>query len=449
MANNSAIRSAGSIYFHATKLGWKSSMQNGHHPNSAKFPGGVQKSTGKPISNAKNISFALILVGISGTHDIRSGYRYVDIPVALARPGLEAGKQRFTDSVERQVAAVLLEQFNLEVREAALTRAVLTECDKTPFDPVLEYFKTLDGTWDGVPRLTTWLTAYCYAANTPLNQAFAELSILQMVARVFHPGCKADSSLVLVGPQGVGKSSIARAMAMNDNWFAEMDLAVADPKKIIEQTREALVVELSEADGASKREAAHIKAILSSQRDDARLAYERATTQRKRGFVFVLTSNATGLLNDPTGARRFWPVVIPQMAKLSALRADMPQIVAEAIHVFKTQYAANPERVMLPPSLYADARALQEQHRAADPWEEEVAHLIASDGKIGAPMLEIRQDADGTTRKVIKAQTLFGRLLNGGRTTPADGRRLSSVMQSLGWEGRRSGGETVYTSPPQ
>lgn len=448
MANNSAIRSAGSIYFHATKLGWKSSMQNGHHPNSAKFPGGVQGRTGNPLACAKNISFALNLVGISGSHDVRSGYRYVDIPVALARPGLESGKQRFTDAVERQVAAVLLEQFNLEVREAALTRAVLTECDKNPFDPVLEYFKTLDGTWDGVPRLTTWLTAYCYAANTLLNQAFAELSILQMVARVFHPGCKADSSLVLVGPQGVGKSSIARAMSMNDSWFAEMDLAVADPKKVIEQTREALVVELSEADRASKREAAHIKAILSSQRDDARLAYERATTQRKRGFVFVLTSNATGLLNDPTGARRFWPVVIPQMAKLSALRADMPQIVAEAIHVFKTQYAANPERVVLPPSLYADARALQEQHRVADPWEEEVAHLIATDGKIGAPMLETRQDADGTTRKVVKAQLLFDRLLDTRGTSSQDGRRLSSVMQALGWESSRPGGETAYKSPP-
>src|SRR6185369_14361928 len=85
------------------------------------------------------------------------------------------------------------------------------------FHPVREY---LDGlAWDGTKRLDRWLAAYLGAADTPYTQAVGERWMISAVARIYRPGCQADSVLILEGQQGIKKSS---ALAeLGSPWFSD------------------------------------------------------------------------------------------------------------------------------------------------------------------------------------------------------------------------------------
>ena len=56
--------------------------------------------------------------------------------------------------------------------------------------------------------LSTWLTAYLGVEPIDTKeqayiQSISRLSLIQAVARIFDPGCKADSVPILKGDQGV------------------------------------------------------------------------------------------------------------------------------------------------------------------------------------------------------------------------------------------------------
>ena len=59
----------------------------------------------------------------------------------------------------------------------------------------------------------------------------------------------------------------------------------------------------------SNRQVETIKAMLSRQKDKARLAYGRTTTEMPRQFIIIGTSNDRKYLRDVTGNDRFWPVL--------------------------------------------------------------------------------------------------------------------------------------------
>ena len=76
------------------------------------------------------------------------------------------------------------------------------------YHPVKDY---LDGlAWDGVPRLDTLLIDYMGAEDTPYVRAVTRKTLCAAVARIYEPGIKFDSMLVVNGPQGMGKSTFLR-----------------------------------------------------------------------------------------------------------------------------------------------------------------------------------------------------------------------------------------------
>ena len=93
-----------------------------------------------------------------------------------------------------------------------------------------------------------------------------------------------------------------------DKYFDDNLEFGASTKEIMEISSGVLIHEVPELSKMSGREVETVKAMMSRQKDKARLAYGRSTSEMPRQFILWGTSNDRKYLKDPTGSVRFWPV---------------------------------------------------------------------------------------------------------------------------------------------
>jgi predicted P-loop ATPase len=317
------------------------------------------------------------------------------------------GKEREVDDDLLRALWLEADRLGLSAPEKFFVSVVLDLAHQLSFHPVREYLDALR--WDGKPRLDQWLVTYAGAADAPLVRAFGSKHLLAAVLRIRQPGAKHDAMLVLEGPQGIGKSSLIRALA-GDNWFSDALAVGEESRKVIELTSGVWLGEIAELKGLGNREAEQVKAMLSRQSDRARLAYGRLMTDRPRQFVLFGSVNDSQYLRDLTGNRRFWPVRCGTIDEV-ALRQDRDQIWAEAAH-----RQAQGESIELPPDLWAAAAAEQEQRVLTDPWQVMLEPLL--EGKTGH--IEIAQI---NQRLGLEAKHQNGQV----------GQRIAAIMTRLGF----------------
>ena len=85
------------------------------------------------------------------------------------------------------------------------------------YHPIKEYFKTLK--WDKVSRLDTLLVDYLGAKDNIFVREVTRKTFCAAVTRIFEPGKKFDSILVLCGPQGIGKSTLFSKLGKE--WYSD------------------------------------------------------------------------------------------------------------------------------------------------------------------------------------------------------------------------------------
>jgi len=200
--------------------------------------------------------------------------------------------------------------------------------ERRAYHPVRDYLRDLK--WDGVKRLDAWLIRFAGADDTELHRAFGRKMLCAAVRRAFHPGCKFDHVLVMQGRQDLGKSSLIRGLCSDPSWFSDQAKVGADAKETLERTAGSWIVELAELDGLSRREANAVKSFVTTVTDKARPAYARYTVEKPRQFVLFGTTNESTFLNDLTGNRRWWPVLVTS-CDIASLVAVRDQLWAEAV----------------------------------------------------------------------------------------------------------------------
>lgn len=92
--------------------------------------------------------------------------------------------------------------------------------DQNSFDALTDMLDALPP-WDGTPRKDALLVDCLGAEDTEYTRAVTSLLLRAAVARAYEPGCKYDYMVVLQGPQGIGKSTLLRKMAMRDELFVD------------------------------------------------------------------------------------------------------------------------------------------------------------------------------------------------------------------------------------
>lgn len=238
------------------------------------------------------------------------------------------------------------------------------------YHPIKNYFETL--TWDQNERIDMLLIDYLGAEDTAFTRAVTRKTLCAAVARVYEPGIKFDSILVLNGPQGVGKSTLFALLGRQ--WYSD-SLSISDmkDKTAAEKLQGYWILELGELAGIKKVDVETVKSFISRTDDKFRQSYGVNVESHPRSNIIVGSTNSeSGFLRDITGNRRFWPVHVTGSGKFHAWDlTDVDQIWAEAIVKYR-----DGEELFLKGDVVAEAYVQQQQAMEADDREGIIADYL-------------------------------------------------------------------------
>ena len=306
-------------------------------------------------------------------------------------------------------------------------------------DPFAEWLAELPF-WDGTPRIDSLLTALFGAADAPVVRWASRYLTLGAVQRTLAPGCKLDEMPILIAPQGRGKSALLAELLPPEHraaWFSDTLQFDDRAKERAESLLGRVIVEAAELAGVTRASLSSLKAFLTRQNDGSiRLAYRRDPEILLRRCVIIGSVDRSECLpNDPSGLRRFVPVVLPASCHVEqALPPIREQLWAEALHRYQKG-----ERANLPRDLISQAAAVAEEHRTSDTNLEDA--IAAAD----------LSDPDGLT--VGRIGEILGLVSagEGTRLTRAQEMRIATGLTHAGYtksRTRRDGRQiTVWTSP--
>lgn len=245
-----------------------------------------------------------------------------------------------TDTDEDYLMMYLEKMYGLN-NEKKIRKALAITANNHWYHPIQDRLNALK--WDGTERIRYVLHHFLGADTSDLTYACMKLFLLGGISRIFHKGCKFETMLCLVGAQGAGKSTFARLLALQDEWFSD-DLKNLNDENVYRKMAGHFIIEFSEMLATmNARSAEEIKSFLSRQKETYKVPYETHPKDRPRQCVFIGTTNKKKFLPfDRTGARRFMVVQCnAERAEAdinedeAASRVYIDQVWAEAMEIYR------------------------------------------------------------------------------------------------------------------
>lgn len=332
----------------------------------------IQKADDEGTPKANYFNIKLILTGVAGDSFVARNEFAVEDRWQRDCPWGSKKDEVVKDEDSVLIKDWLVHNYRLEAARERIEEVLIKVASDNAFHPVREFLEPLE--WDGVERVGDWLVDYMGARGNPKYlHAVGRLTLMGMVSRIFEPGVKFDTVLILEGSQGIGKSTAARILA-GDEWFSDTSLNIGDKDAVVNM-QGVWINELGELSVLSRNDSNNLKEFISRSTDKIRPPYGKRTVAYPRQNIFIGTTNKDQYLKDDTGNRRFYPVKCGKIA-LKRLRADRDQLLAEAMHQYKEGYSLRSD------SIKAERLAVDEQaHRMEhDEIESELEEFFA-----GAP----------------------------------------------------------------
>lgn len=328
-----------------------------------------------------------------------------------------------TVTERRQLRAILGEQYDLHVSNETMRDGLEHVAQSDRRHPIRDYLNALK--WDGVERLKS-LARLGFCGDVGEEEAAYSGTLLtrwtmSAVARILYPGCQADSMIVLVGPQGLGKSSAVRALVGGNGWFNDNSIS-ADEKRAIMEVPAFWVHEMAELAAMKTRDVETMKLFVTRRTDTGVVMHGQDVTTVPRHSVFFGTTNAPDFLVDPTGNRRFWAIRTVAI-DLTWIAANRDQLWAEAT---RRVLAGEPWHLTAEESAAVAAR--NSAYEAEDLVAQAVAEKLAGSAQ-----------AVWRTRELVCALTLLPEL-DGRLNATSVGRALAKC----GWVKRKTMGAVVW-----
>lgn len=180
------------------------------------------------------------------------------------------------------------------------------------YHPVIEKLSSVE--WDGVDRFPSFFSLIGIDESNAENffsQTLFRKWMRQSIA-MLHNGENmtygGEGVLTLNGPQGIGKTTLLRCMAIDRAFFREGQRLDDKDKDTARRCVTTWIAELGELDCTLKSDLGYLKAFITADVDSYRLPYGRTDITAPRRASLSASVNGDSYLVDPTGNRRFWTV---------------------------------------------------------------------------------------------------------------------------------------------
>lgn len=303
----------------------------------------------------------------------------------------------------------------LPISRELIREVVLAVADELQFDSAIAWLQSLP--WDGVQRCETFLIDHFGVEDTPYHRATARYMWTAMAGRVLVPGCKADMVPVLVGDQGLGKSTAIAALVPSPEFLVEVSFSEKEDD-LARKMRGKLVAEIGELRGLHTKELESIKAFVTRTHEQWIPKYREFGTLFARRLIFFGTTNEAQFLADKSGHRRWLPIRVNRI-DVGRIREVAALCWAEAALMVQAGGVQ-----------WADAERLaiheHDEYKIEDSWETAVKQWL-TDPLFG--------DEPGFTREfVTTADVLVGAFgFDPKQITRREEMRVAGVLKVLGY----------------
>ena len=248
-------------------------------------------------------------------------------------------------------------------------RVIEAVARKNRYHPVRDFLVGCTGKDGAIEDVATRVLGL----TDPLHVRMLRKTMIGACKRIQHPGCQVDTSLVLCGRQGGGKTSFCRILF--GEWLLE-DVRDIGSKELVRSMVGKWGVELAELDKILRAEPEAVKSFMTRTKDllDRKYEHERDAL---RALIFLGTTNSDDFLRDSTGERRWWPVPVAKV-NLGAFTADLvKEAWGEAYAAMlagEAHWLTDDEECLL--------EAQREAYRYYDPLEEKLEDLMKGKGRL-------------------------------------------------------------------
>lgn len=308
----------------------------------------------------------------------------------IGEKGIDVSQIRlWDDTLNNRLGLEIEKHFGINYNANKMWEAVRFVASQYPVSPPKQFLEQL--VWNGDKNaIRKLLPSYLGAEDTLLNAWIMEHMILGLIKRVFEPGSKFDEMMVLVGGQGIGKSTFARYLAVKDDWFCTIENIQG--KDAVMNLMGKTVVEIEEFVALRNAKSANeAKSFLSKLSDRIRIPYERSAKDIPRTCILIGTLNERTFLNDHTGERRYLPVEcfkekrkkpiyfdkdyqgeLTETEYLRAIREDFNQALAYGYYLYKEKLHS----WTIPKELLKELYVEQEKFKYINPDVEDIRYFL-------------------------------------------------------------------------
>lgn len=278
----------------------------------------------------------------------------------------------------------------------------------------------LDGlVWDGRERVKD-IAETCLGIKDDADGIYREIVtcwLVGAVVRAMKPGSKHDSLLVLVGAQGIRKSTFFSVLA--GEWFGDSYMDLRNKDAVLQLYR-AWIYEWPEIDritSGNRFSASETKAFITQACDLIRPPYARTTQSFLRHSIIAGTTNEPKYLTDMSGNRRFWSIPCRRKIDTEWLATNRDQLWAECVDMYR-----NGRKWWLDDTAADRMGDMSNDYAMFDPWSIPIEGWIKGNAKFTS------SDIYRHALEVPEKEWHTG-----------SARRIAAILKSLGYVQSRAG----------